>query len=154
MGVLAYAFPTLGDNIMIKECFQGINLKSLAITIVAVFVYIVASDFLIHGILLKDVYHDTANLWRMPSDPHFKYMHLGQLIIAIFFTKIFAVGYRGTGIKEGFRYGVMMGFYAIGGMIIQYAVMPFPCSVVCSWMGFGMVQLIGGGILCSLVYRK
>ena len=141
---------------MINTFTKGMNLKSLTVTILAVFFWIFASDFLIHGIALKSQYQATASLWRSEAEMtnHMVWMILGQITIAKFIVLLFVHGYKGTGMGEGIRFGILIGFLFIGSYLIQYAVTPLTCSIVLGWAGFGLVQAIGAGIIAATVYRN
>lgn len=141
---------------MINIFLKDVNFKSLLITMLAVFIYIFASDFIIHGLLLKSSYHATSELWRSESEMQsfMPWMLFGQLLIAKYFTLLFVKGYNGTGIMEGIRFGVLIGFFSVGAQCIQYAVMPMPLSLLFSWAGLGLIQAITGGVIASLIYKK
>lgn len=134
----------------------GINIKRLTIAVVAVFVYIFASDFVIHQLILGSKYQAIPSLWRTPEEMknHFIWMFLGQLLIAKYFTFIFAKGYEGKGIAEGFRFGILAGLFTMGGVFIQYAVYPLPCEIFLAWCGLYLVQSVGAGIVAALVYKR
>jgi len=120
------------------------------------FVYIFATDFIIHGIFLKDAYAATQSLWRTESEMQsmMTWMFLGQAIIAKYFTILFIKGYEGTGLMEGVRFGLYIGFFAVGGYCIQFAVSPLPISIFVAWLGLGLLQSVFGGILLSAIYPK
>ena len=135
---------------------KGLNIKSLAFATVAVFVFFFGTDFLVHGILLKDCYLKTASLWRSQAemDKYGWWMVLSHLLIAKFFTLLFAKGYEGKGIPEGLRFGFLIGCYAVGGVVMQYVVTPIPRSIFAAWVATTIVQSILGGVVASLVYKK
>ena len=141
---------------MIKSFYDGINVKSAMITIVAIFIYIFASDFLIHGVILKPAYQDTADLWRPETAmPHYMiWMIFGQFIIAKYFVLIFAKGYENKGVFEGVRFGLLAGMLMIAQNFIFYSVMPLPLSLAINWVVLGLIQAVGAGIVASLVYRR
>ena len=67
--------------------------KRLLLTALAVFVFIFAYEWVFHGILLKDTYGMTPSLWRPQTEmmQHFHWLVLGQAVIALMFTVLFAV---------------------------------------------------------------
>lgn len=135
---------------------KNVNTKRLGMLIGAVFLFQFASDFLIHQVLLKQTYAETASLWRKPEEIQalFPFMLLGQLILAIFFSLIFVKGYEGKGLPEGVRFGILAGGLLSAPLFIEYAVSPLTCGLVCSWLVAGMVQAMGAGMIASLVYRR
>lgn len=141
---------------MVHAFIRGLNIKKLTLAVVAVFVFILFSDYLIHEVLLKSSYEATLSLWRPPAEmgSYVVYMLFGQFLIAKFFTVIFAKGYEGKGIVEGVRFGLLMGFFCAGGYFIQYATTPMPSSLLWSWVIAGIVQLMGAGVVAALVYKR
>lgn len=141
---------------MFGAYLEGVNVKRLALTILAVFVFIFASDFLIHTVWLSDTYKSTAHLWRTDEDmkAHFAFMILGQFLIAKYFCVIFAKGYEGKGPIEGVRYGLLIALFNLGGMLINFAVTPIPASLTLNWAVACFAQSIGSGVIASLVYKR
>lgn len=134
----------------------GINCRRLGLAFVALFTFVFASDFLIHGVWLKQAYQDSQALWRMPEEiPKFmSFMIAGQLLASIAGSIIFAKGYEGKGIAEGIRFGLLMGLWGAGYFLVQYAVSPLSGCLVASWVGAGFGQGIIGGVILALIYRK
>ena len=124
-------------------------IKKVARVFIPVFVAVFATDFLIHGVLLKDMYMATAGLWRSESDmKHFMpFMMTGQLITAFFFSWIFMQGYKGKGWVEGVRYGLYLAGFLAGGHFMMYAVQPFPASLIWAWIVCDAAQ----GAVCGVV---
>ena len=141
---------------MCKELMGDVNVKSCAIAVVAVFVFIFLSDWVIHGQLLAGIYETTPELWRSKEamKDFFLYMLIGQLIIADVFTFIYARGSEGKGWCEGLRFGILMGFLFSGGTLIWYAVVPYSQTLLWSWIGGNFFQTIGAGTIAGLIYKK
>lgn len=141
----------------ITKYFLGkVNTKRLILTVLAVFVYIFVSDFIIHGVLLGETYKETAHLWRPEEEMKnfMPWMMLAQLMIAKFFSMIFVKGYENRGIAEGVRFGFLMSGFGLAPILIQYAVSPIPGSLIGAWIALGLIQTIGAGIVASLTYKK
>ena len=77
--------------------------KRLLLTALAVFVFIFAYEWVFHGILLKDTYGMTPSLWRPQTEmmQHFHWLVLGQAVIALMFTVLFAQGFAAGGVEIG-----------------------------------------------------
>ncbi len=134
----------------------GLNLKRLIAAIIAVYAFIFVSDYCIHGLWLAETYKDTAPLWRPEAEMagYMAFMLIGQLLVSVFPTIMFAKGYEGKGIGEGIRFGLLIGFFGAGYSFVQYAVTPLPPFLLWAWSGAGIVQGVGAGIIASLVYKK
>jgi hypothetical protein len=139
---------------MEKNCCPT-NYKRLAMASVAVFLTLFATDYLIHGIMLKQLYADTAQLWRAQSEmeQYFPWMLCGQLVMAILFIKIFAHGYQNTGWKEGVRYGAMQSIFLTGNNLIMYAVTPWTITLLGAWAALGLLQSMLLGVVAACVYK-
>ncbi len=141
---------------MLKKLLRGINVKRAFIATLVMFAFVWISDFVIHGLILGNRYMETAHLWRPEQEMRemFGWMLVGQLLIAKYFTLIFAKGYEGGGMAEGARFGLLMGPLMIAPLFVQYAVSPLPQDILWSWVGFGYLQAILGGIVVSFAYKK
>lgn len=141
---------------MLKAFLNGINVKRLIYATLAVFGFIFLTDWLIHGPILGNCYKETKELWRSEEEMqnYFLFLLLGQLLIAKYFTFIFAKGYQGKGIMEGVRFGLLMGLFSCGALFIQYATTPIPSSILWSWVAATIAQAILAGIIACMVYKK
>jgi hypothetical protein len=135
---------------------NNVNTKRLGMLIGAIFIWVFASDFVVHGMLLKDTYQATAHLWRTESEMQsmFGYMLFGQFLVAAFFSLIFVKGYESKGLAEGLRFGILAAGFLTGPLFIEYAVSPLPMSLLLSWTVANLFQSIGAGAVASVVYRK
>ena len=138
------------------ECCKHINKKSFLITATIVFVALFITDFLIHGLLLKNAYQETASLWRPEAEMKtlFHWMFLGQFISAFSFTRLFAHGYQNKGIKEGVCFGMMMAGFFAGHNFIMYSVAPWPLKIVGAWIVFGFIQSAILGAIAAKFYKE
>jgi hypothetical protein len=132
------------------------NKNRLVLACIAVFVFVFGYEWVFHGILLKDAYAKTANLWR--PDPemqgYFGWLLLGQFILAVTFCLIYAVRsgshyHLGTGVGYGFLIGLMRA----GLGCITYAVQPVPGSLIGSWFVGGLIEVMLAGAILGAIYR-
>jgi hypothetical protein len=114
------------------------NIKRWLWASVAVFAVIAISDFIVHGMLLSDLYRQTASVWRPPQDARqlMWIFWIGYLVFAPLFTLIYAKGYESQ--KAGLGQGLRFGLY-VGGMLSVlhsygwYVVLPIPLVIACYW---------------------
>jgi drug/metabolite transporter (DMT)-like permease len=112
------------------------NVQRFILGSVAVFVFVAAYEWVLHGVVLHDTYVKTASLWRSESDMqnNFHWLMIGQLFLAVMFCFIFTKGYEDKGLAEGLRYGVFIGLLVfVGRNLIVYAVQPVPAKLVITW---------------------
>ena len=134
------------------------NPKSLLITIVAAFVTVAATDFLIHAVWLGQTYKDTADLglWRKESalEAMRPLMMLAEFLVAAAFTLIFAACVAEKRcISCSLKYAACMGIFAGAGNIMMYAVEPLPGLLVVKWVLAGIAQAVVLGVVVHKVYK-
>jgi hypothetical protein len=63
--------------------------------------------WLLNGVLLKDVYAETPNLWRSQSEMMslFHWIIIGQALVIFAFVMIYACGFAGGGVMAGSGWG-------------------------------------------------
>ena len=133
-----------------------LNCKRLGMAFVGALLVILVTDFVLHGVLLKEIYTQTASAWRTEADmqAHMGWMMAGQTIAALFLVWIFAIGYEGKGLGEGVRFGLLIGAFGTAHCFIQYAVTPIPCRLLAAWVAGMMVQSVLAGVAAAAIYRK
>lgn len=141
---------------MIAALFNKVNMKRWWMTSGAVFAWIFATDFVIHGWYLGETYQMTANLWRSQDEMRnfMGWMTGGQALIAIWLSFIFTKGYENKGWQEGVRYGFLIGLLVVSHYFMQYATTPMPMGLFMNWIWTGLAQCVGAGVVASLVYKK
>lgn len=136
--------------------YKGINKKSLIITMSVVFIFIIFAEWVIHGHLLKGIYSETASLWR--TDEQMKsmciWMFIGYVLLAKYFTFIYARGCEKGGIGEGLRFGILAGLLLSSGSFMWYAILPISQSLMWYWVAATMVESILAGMIAGAIYKK
>src|SRR2546427_12700851 len=115
------------------------NTKRWLLASVAVFVAIGVLEFLIHGVLLSDLYKQTASVWRPEAEMR-QMMWIfwaGYLVFAPFFALIYVKGYEKgkPGLGQGFRYGLYVGaMLSVMTGFDLHVVLPIPPALVVRWL--------------------
>jgi len=132
------------------------NPKRLVLAIVAVFVGVWVSDFLIHGVWLQPTYKETMNLWRSEEEmtAHMGWMLLGQFLIAATFVVLWAKGFAAEAtLRCACLYGLFMGLFSQAMTLIFYVVEPLPGHLAAKWFIAGIIQSILMGVLVHFAYK-
>lgn len=132
------------------------NPKRLILAIVAVFVGVFVTDFLIHGVWLQSTYKETMNLWRSETEmrAHMGWLMLGQFLVAATFVVLWAKGFAATAcIRCACLYGMFMGLFSQAATLVTYAVQPLPGSLAVKWFIAGVAQGVLMGVLVFFVYK-
>ena len=149
------------------------NMKRFWIVVVVVFVVASAYSFLIHGVILSNLYKPyTAgpnlplhgvNIF-LPADGAgraFMWLfhvaiYIGQFLFAFFFTYIFTRGFEGKGwLGEGFRYGVLVwGVAILSSNVGMYSWSQMPGIILMWWIIYGLIECVILGWICAALYKK
>ncbi|MBZ5538798.1 MAG: hypothetical protein LAO31_22865 [Acidobacteriia bacterium] len=149
------------------------NVKRFLIAAVVVFVILVAYEFVIHGVILSNMYkpytegpsltRNAPNLFLSPGSTSRAYPFLfhiaifvGDLLFAFFFTYIFTRGVEGKGwLGEGLRYGVLVWGLAILPLNVgMYSWSQMPGKILMWWIIFGLIECLILGSVCAALYKK
>jgi hypothetical protein len=135
------------------------NTKRWLLASAAVLVTIGVLEFFIHGVLLSDLYRQSASVWR--SEAEMQQMMwvfwVGMLVFAPFFALIYAKGYEKAkpGLGQGFRYGLYVGaMLCVMNSFGWYVLLPIPLALAFYWFLATLVEFIAVGIVAGLVYRE
>ncbi|MBT3509894.1 MAG: hypothetical protein HN472_10190 [Nitrospina sp.] len=127
--------------------------KRFALAVLAVFIFVFLFEFVVHGILLKGMYIETAHLWRAEEDSKMIFIMLGQILLSLvatfMFTKLHGVEFFND---NGMKFGILIGLILASPTIASYCYMPVPFALWISWVGAELTKGIGAGITISLVY--
>lgn len=131
------------------------NIKRLLLAILAGWVVIFATDFLIHELWLGPLYQATKPLWRPETEMHtyICWMFFAQFLIVTTFVMVWAKGFAGRSIGAAVAFGLLMGVFEQTWAIILYVVMPMPGELAVKWFVAGLAQAVLLGIVTSLVYK-
>ena len=131
------------------------NIKRLILAILAGWMAIFATDYLIHELWLGPIYQATKPLWRPEEEMHARicWMFLAQFLIVTTFVIVWAKGFAGRSIAMAITFGLLMGLFQQTWAIILFVVMPLPADLAVKWFIGGLAQAVLLGIVTSLVYK-
>lgn len=135
------------------------NTKRWLLASVAVLVVIAVLEFVIHGVLLSDLYKQTASIWRPQKDMQQAVwiFWIGYLVFAPLFALIYVKGYEKG--KPGLGQGLRFGFY-VGAMLSVmnsfgwYVLLPIPLALAFYWFVATLAVYVAAGAAVGWVYRS
>jgi hypothetical protein len=129
------------------------NPKRIIIALIAAFVALSATDFLIHQVLLKSTYApDVGKLWR--KDIPMSGIMVSELLLAIAFTMLWVrIALGGAAIQCAIALGVFMGLAQSSYCIMHGAVEVLPDGLVTKWIACAMVQSVLVGLVLFFVHQ-
>src|SRR6266581_1176326 len=130
-------------------------MKRFVIAFFAAYIFIFFWGWLLNGVLLKDVYAQTPNLWRTQSEMmgFFHWILIGQALIVFAFVMIYASGFAGGGVIAGIQLGVLLEIAAIGMRMGFYAVQPIPGKLIFYGSVSGIIEMIIVGAIVGAIYK-
>ena len=135
------------------------NTKRWLLASGAVIVVIAVLEFLIHGVLLTDLYKQSSSVWRTEVEMQ-KMMWIfwvGMLVFAPFFALIYAKSYEKgkPGLGQGFRFGLYVGvMLSVMNSFGWYVLLPIPLTLASAWFVSILVENTLAGIAAGLVYHE
>ena len=132
------------------------NKKRFLLSVISIFVMSLAYDYLLHGLLLHDVYRSVESVWRSGAEIQSLrwVMVLADALMALLVTFVFTRRYEGRGGGEGVGFGLSVGAILAVPHLASYCFLPLPFSIVASWMAGSLVWGVLAGIVLALTYRK
>src|SRR6266542_4194673 len=130
-------------------------MKRFAVAFIASYIFMFLWGWLLNGLLLKDIYTETPNLWRSQSEMMslFHWIIIGQALVVFAFVMIYASGFAGGGVIAGIRLGILLEIAAIGMRMGIYAVQPFPGKLIVYGSISGLIEMIIVGAMVGAIYR-
>lgn len=130
-------------------------MKRFIIAFIAAYIFLFVWGWLFNGVLLKDVYAETPNLWRSQSEMAslFHWIIIGQALIVFSFVMIYVSGFAGGGIMAGIRLGLLLEIAGIGMRLGFYAVQPIPGKLILYGSIGGIIEMILVGAMVGAICK-
>lgn len=117
----------------------------------AVYVFIFVYEFVFHGVIIKPWYEETIHLWRGEKDCIMPALLGGQLLFAAALTAFYALGIKGSSLRDGLRFGALLAALVVAQHVMMHGVAPYPLKMTLGWIaGNGLEMLLVGAILGAL----
>jgi hypothetical protein len=133
------------------------NFTRVALAAVAAWVLYMVMGYIVHGVLLRDIYMQYSGVMRPEAQASaILPVNFGIVLVGFFaFAYAYAKGYEGgSGLQEGLRFGVLVGIMLCTfASIWQYMVWPVGRRLLAAWLIDYIVEFALYGIVVGLVYR-
>jgi hypothetical protein len=130
-------------------------MKRFMLAFVAAYIFLFLWGWLLNGVVLKDVYAETPNLWRSQSEMMslFHWIIIGQALVVFAFVAIYASGFAGGGVSAGIRLGILLEIAGIEMRLGFYAVQPIPGKLILYGSVGGLIEMIIVGAMVGAIYK-
>ncbi len=135
---------------------SSINVPRFVLSVVAVFIFMFAYEFVVHGHLMMPLYNETPQLWRPEAEMQanlFPWGILSGVGLALVVTWLFTRHYENKGLHEGVRFGLWLGLLMGVMQFGAYNYLPISLNLALAWFAVMLVEGIGMGVVLSLTYR-
>ncbi len=135
---------------------EKMNIKRFISAAVVLFGFIFLYEWLVHGMLLQNIYQETASVWRSHEEMQ-SYLHFNFLLIAVvslWATFIFTRFYPDGGWNKGLCFGAYLGIFSGIQAFAAYFYIPIPLILAVAWFIASFVEYLIGGVLIGAIYRK
>src|SRR6266498_2578698 len=128
-------------------------MKRFILAFVAAYVFMFFWGWFLNGVLLKDVYAETPNLWRSQSEMMslFHWIIIGQALLIFAFVAIYASGFPGGGVMAGMRVGMLLVIAALGMCMAIYPIQPFRGKLISYRSVSGLFEMIIVGAIVGAI---
>lgn len=130
------------------------SIKRFMIAAVCAFIFVFIYEFIVHGIFLKDIYEQTAELWRPEAEMSMPIMLLGQALFGLavaFFYPI--VGLNAEGCKKAMPFAISLGLVMAAPQIASYCYLPIPMKLSVFWMLTEFFKAFGTVLVVAKIYH-
>jgi len=134
------------------------NGKKCLLSAIAVVAILFATDFVIHGMILKESYAATAALWRPMEEMHgltwttYALYAVNGLVLPYLYYKGVEAGKAPLG--QGLRFGLLIGLMMASGWSLgTYFMVPMPGSLAATWFVAGMIQFALVGLALGAIIK-
>lgn len=129
------------------------NIKRFILAGLTVFITFEILDFIIHSVILSQMYESLSSIWRPDMMSKMWIMLIVTFILSFIFVYIYSKGF-GQGVFAGIRFGFIIGLITIcASALNQYVVYPVPFNLVIRWCVYGLIQYMLCGMVTSLIYK-
>lgn len=129
------------------------NMKKTVLSILGVMILSFGVDFVIHGVLMTELYTSTANLWRTMDEMGPLQSAANDLIFAVLFVLFYLFVTTHKTCKNGIQFGLWYGLISGFTMMSMMNYMPIPGTIAISWFFASFVKSVLLGALVGYVTK-
>ena len=129
------------------------NYKRFFIASIAIFVFALIWNGIVHLVLLREVDSILNSIGRPESQRNIFLSLLVTVILTILFVWSYTRFARRGDLRDGLTHGLFFGLLA--GTLVdlnQYVLYPIPASLAITWFSFGLIEFCIYGIFVSRLY--
>lgn len=130
--------------------------KTFWLGFLAIYIVYQILSYLTHNVLLAEHYALLSEVFRPAYEMEEMswLLYVSSAIYLYLFCQIFTLAYRGKGIAEGVRFGLLLGlFFSVPFAIDSYVVYPITPAIAAIWFMTGVISFMIAGAIFAAIYR-
>ena len=130
-------------------------LKKVVLPGAIVFIAWQIMDFVIHNVILGEVYAATAQFWRPETEMKYGLLTVVILMGAMTLVYVYAQMISEKSLNAAIKYSLVIGLgVALGMSYGTYSVMPLPYSIALTWFLGSMAEYAVAGVIMGLMIKS
>ena len=129
-------------------------MKKMIIGGIAAFVFVFLFEFLVHGLLMKDLYTATKSVWRPQEESNMAIMLLSQFLFAMAVAFFYPIVGPDKECKKAIPFGFGLGLVMAMPQIASYTYLPIPISLSLIWAAASFFKALGCAFIVSKVFNR
>jgi hypothetical protein len=125
--------------------------KKFFTAFIAAFIFLFVFGFLWYGTLMRGAHQEVSTLLR--AKPEYPWLILGHVVMAFFFTMLYARFVPAGGIGPGAWLGIMVALVYAGVDFISFAVQPLTTKILWGWILGDLIQFAIAGAIVGAIYK-
>ena len=141
-----------------EKVFSWPHGKRFWVPVFSVWIVMMFTDFLFHGIFLAPLYQQTAQFWRASDEIQrmMPWMWVSQFMFSLAFVWIYLQGLSKANLwTQAFRYAFAILLVAkFPEQLGAWAMAPYPAELVLWWLVIAIVQALAASFCLTWTYQK
>jgi hypothetical protein len=129
------------------------NMKRFILAAVGAFIFVFIYEFIVHGLLMKTLYEQTATVWRPPEESNMLVMFLSQLLFGIALAFFYPIVGLDKECKKALPFGFGLGFVMAMPQIGSYCYLPIPLKISLLWVLITFIKALIATYIVSKIYN-
>lgn len=130
--------------------------KTFWLGFLAIYIVYQILSYLTHNVILAEHYALLSDVFRPPWELEEMnwLLYVSSAIYLYLFCQIFTLTYRGKGVAEGVRFGLLLGlFFSVPTAIVSYVMYPITPAIAGIWFMAGVISFMIAGAIFAAIYR-
>lgn len=134
------------------------DMKKFLLAVVVAFIFLMATNYLVHGVWLNPIYEMYPDSWRPVEQQVAKMwiMWIGHLLYTVMFAWVYTRGAEDKAwVGQGIRYGAIVTLFVVVPCVLgEYVIYRVPYRLALTWMSVGLVQTVVMGLVVAYFLRR